>query len=58
MDALLSILLYFPCGFSLDSVNGWIRNSAVSCVVKKGGANDDEHGYFSTVLQLLGRTTL
>ena len=50
MDTLLSILLYFPCKFSLDSVNGWIPISAVSCVVKKGGANDDEHGHFSTIL--------
>ena len=35
MDTLLSILLYFPCRFSLDSVNGWIRASAVSYVDRK-----------------------
>lgn len=33
-------------------------NSSVSFVVKKGGENDDEHGYFSTVLQLFGKTTI
>lgn len=37
MDTLLSILLYFPCKFSLDSVNGWIPISAVSCVGRKEG---------------------
>ena len=37
MDSLLSILLYFPCGFSLNSVNGWIPISAVSCVGGKEG---------------------
>ena len=57
-SSILPILLYFLYGFSWDYVNGKILNSSVSCVVKKGGANDDEHGYFSTILQLLGRTTL
>lgn len=37
MDTLLSILLYFPCKFSLDFVNGWSRTSAVLCVDKKEG---------------------
>ena len=35
MGILLSILLYFPCWFSLDSVNGWIPASAVLCIVRK-----------------------
>lgn len=39
-------------------MNGWIWASMVSCVVKKGGTTYDEHGYFSTILQLLRRTTL
>lgn len=35
MDTLLSILLYFLCKFSLDSVNGWIPVYAISCVGRK-----------------------
>ena len=35
-------------------MNGLILNFSVSFVIKKGGAFYDEHGHFSTILQLLG----